>query len=120
MSWHTSNGVFQTTGRGKANIKFFEYSKSKQFLAEPDIVEYDRKNGKPVFDTIIGCKSMKELGIVLNFKAKTITINQIILPMRDISSLDRTRIKEAWAQNNALAHEPQSTEEATQRVVHIL
>ncbi len=63
---------------------------------------------------------MKELGIVLNFKAKTITIDEIILPMRDINSLDRHRIKEAWAHNNALAHEPQSTEEATQRVVHIL
>ena len=120
MSWNTSNGVFQTKGRGKANIKFFEYSNSKQFLAEPDIVEYDGKNGKPVFDLIIGCKSMKELGIVLNFKAKTITIDEIILPMRDINSLDRTRIKEAWAHNNALAHEPRSTEEATQRVVHIL
>ncbi len=56
QSWHMSNGVFQTNGRGKANIKFFEYSNSKQFLAEPDIVEYDKEMGKPVFDLIIGCK----------------------------------------------------------------
>ena len=30
-SWHTSNGVFQTKGRGKLTIKFFEYSNSKEF-----------------------------------------------------------------------------------------
>ena len=30
------------------------------------------------------------------------------------------RIKEVWAHNNALAHEPRITEEATQCVVHIL
>jgi hypothetical protein len=120
QSWHTSNGVFQTNGRGKANIKFFEYSNSKQFLAEPDIVEYDKEMGKPVFDLIIGCKSMKELGIVLDFKRKTVTIDEIILPMRNINSLNRTRTKAAWAHNNTRAQEPQSTEEATQRMVRIL
>jgi hypothetical protein len=25
-SWHTSNGVFHTKGRGKLSIRFFEYS----------------------------------------------------------------------------------------------
>jgi len=34
-SWHTLNGIFQTKGRGKLPIKFFEYSNSKEFLAEP-------------------------------------------------------------------------------------
>jgi hypothetical protein len=46
----------------------------------PDVVEYD---GMPVFDLIIGCKTMMELGIVLDFKNKEITIDEIILPMRD-------------------------------------
>jgi hypothetical protein len=46
----------------------------------PDVVEYD---GMPVFDLIIGCKTMMELGIVLDFKNKEITIAEIILPMRD-------------------------------------
>jgi hypothetical protein len=71
-SWHTSNGVFQTKGRGKLPIRFFEYSNSKgklpikffefsnskEFLAEPDVFEYNQKVGKPVFDLIIGCNSM--------------------------------------------------------------
>ncbi len=83
-SWHTSNGVFQTKGRGKLPIKFFEYSNSKEFLAEPNVFKYDRKVGKPVFDLIIGCNSTEKLGIVMDFKAKTITINEIILPMRNM------------------------------------
>ena len=37
-SWYTSNGVFQTKGRGKLPIRLFEYSNSKEFLAEPDVL----------------------------------------------------------------------------------
>ena len=48
--------------------------------------EYDQKMGKPVFDLIIGCNSMENLGIVLDFKARSITIDEIILPMRNINS----------------------------------
>ena len=120
-SWHTSNGVFQTKGRAKLSIRFFEYSNSKEFLTEPDVFEYDRKMGKPVFDLIIGCNSMENLGIVLDFKARSITIDEIILPMRNINSLtDKSKAKETWAISNALAHEPISTELATQRAVKIL
>ena len=53
-SWHVSNGVFHTKGRGKLLIRFFEYSNSTEFLAEPDVYEYDQTMGKPVFDLIIG------------------------------------------------------------------
>jgi len=63
---------------------------------------------------------MKELGIVLDFKRKTVTIDEIIFPMRNINSLNHTRTKAAWAHNNTRAQEPQSTEEATQRMVRIL
>ncbi len=42
-SWHTSNGIFLTKGRGKVSLKFFEYSNSKEFLVTPDIVKYDKK-----------------------------------------------------------------------------
>ncbi len=76
---------------------------------------------KPVFDLIIGCNSMEKLGIVLDFKAKSITVDAIILPMRNIDNLtDKSKIKETWAISNALAHEPISTELATQRAVTIL
>ena len=67
--------------------------------------EYDQKMGKPVFDLIIGCNSMENLDIVLDFKAKSITIDETILSMRNIANLtDRSKVKEAWAISNALAH----------------
>jgi hypothetical protein len=120
-SWHTSNGVFETRGRGKLPIKFFEYSNSKEFLAEPDVFEYNRNMVKPVFDLIIGCNSIEKLGIIMDFKEKTITIDEIILPMRNIENLtNKSKVQEAWAISNALAHEPTSTEQATQRAVKIL
>ena len=120
LSWHTSNGVFLTEGRGEVTIKFFEYSNSKQFLAKPDIVLYDENLvDQPAFDLILGVASMKELGIVLDFNVKTITIDEIILPMRNIKNLSTSTIKKAWDQNNSLAHEPKSTDEATQRLIKI-
>jgi hypothetical protein len=62
-SWHTSNGVFHTKGRCKLLIKFFEYSNNKELLAQ-----YDQMKGKPVFDLIIGCNSMENLSIVMNYQ----------------------------------------------------
>ena len=64
---------------------------------------------------------MERLGIVMNFKKKMITIDEIILPMRNIASpTNKSKIKEAWAKSNALAHEPISTEQATQRAIKFL
>ncbi len=82
--------------------------------------EYDKKMGKPAFDLILGCNSMETLGIVMDFKTKTITINEIILPMRNIESLtNKSKVKEAWALSNSLSHERISTEQATQLAMKI-
>jgi hypothetical protein len=54
------------------------------YYSEPDMVEYE-KGSKLQYDLILGTKTMKELGIVLDFKAKTITIDEIILQMRNIN-----------------------------------
>ena len=40
--------------------------------------------------------------------------------MRDINSLTTSNMEKTWTVNNSMAHEPHSTQEATQRVVHIL
>ena len=54
----------------------------------PEIVEYDGKTlSKPAFDLIIGTKTMTELGIILDFKHKMITINEIELSMQNIKDL---------------------------------
>jgi hypothetical protein len=86
-------------------LKFFEYSNSKEYLVTPDIVEYDETTmTKPVYDRIIGCRTMKELGIVLDFQTKEITNDEIILPMRDINSLTTSKMEKAWSVNNSMAH----------------
>ncbi len=71
-SLHLSNGSFLTKGRSKVSSRFCEYSLSKEFLVIPDIV---------VYDLILGCQTMKVLGIVLDFRTKEITIDHVILPM---------------------------------------
>ncbi len=76
---------------------------------------------KQAFDLILGVKTLRELGIVLDFWTREITIDEIILPMRDINKLlNSSKIEKAWAVNHNMVHEPKSTEEATQRVIHIL
>jgi hypothetical protein len=122
-SWHTSNGSFQTTGRGKIRVKFFEYSNSKEYLLQPDIVEYKEDDmTKPGFDLILGSNTLKELGIVLDFRTKEITVDDISLPMRDINKLKtRATVEKAWTMNNSIyqetSKEPQSTLEATKRLI---
>jgi hypothetical protein len=69
-----------------AELNFFECSDSKRFHVEPNVVEYD-KESKPQYDLILGPDTIKELGIMLNFRDKMLTIDEIILPMRNINNL---------------------------------
>jgi hypothetical protein len=50
-----------------------------RFLAEPDIAEYD-KNNKLQYNLILGVKTMKKYGIILDFKDKMITVDEVKLP----------------------------------------
>jgi hypothetical protein len=87
QSWNTSNGIFQTKRKARVELNFFEYSDSKYNL-ESDLVEYE-KGSRLKYDLILGTETIKELGIVLDFKAKTITIDEIILPKRHQPSARR-------------------------------
>jgi hypothetical protein len=69
QSWNTSNGIFQTKRKAKVELNFFDYSDSKRYYSEPDVVEYN-KDSKPQYDLILGNETMKELGIVLDFKSR--------------------------------------------------
>ena len=81
-SWRTSNGSFQTNERGKFRFKFFEYSARREYAIQDDIVEYDKNHmTKAGFDLILGCNTIKELRIVLDFWTKEITLDEISLPM---------------------------------------
>ncbi len=104
-------------GRGKLRFEFLDYSACREYLVQPDIVEYDGTTmSKPGFDLSHGSNTLKELGIALNFRTKEIDIDEIILPMQDISKLStRAKIERAWmANNNVIIHEPKSTLEDTQ------
>ena len=49
-------------------MNIFQYSNSKEVLVTPDVVEYDKKKmTKQMYDLILGCKTMKEIGTVLDF-----------------------------------------------------
>ena len=55
----------------------------------------DDDSNMPAFDLIIGVTSMKEFGIILNFKEQVITIDDNTLPMHDITNLPLPRTKDS-------------------------
>ena len=63
---------------------------------------------------------MKKFDIILDFKDKMTTIDEIILPMRNINNLQGASIIRALKHNHSLAMEPQSTQDTTQRAKRIL
>ncbi len=119
--WGTSNGTFVTDKVGSIEVSLVEYSASKKVRLQPDIVEYSREGQVPMYDLIIGKQTMHDLGVKLDFQEKTITINKILLPMRNIVNLQlKPRITRALRENTCFAQEPISTRSATKRVVEIL
>ncbi len=81
QSWNTLDGRFLTTWKAEIEQNFFEYSNSKRYLVAPDIVEYYKTN-KSRYDIILGVKTMKKYGIILDFKGKMITVDEVQLPMQ--------------------------------------
>jgi hypothetical protein len=63
---------------------------------------------------------MKKYGIILDFKDKMITIDEVKLPMQNINYLQGSSTLRALRLNHSLAMEPQSTQDATKRVTQIL
>jgi hypothetical protein len=86
QSWNILSGRFQTTRKAEIELNFFKYSDSKRYLAAPDIIEYNKIN-RPQYDIILGVKTMKEYGIILDFKDKMITVDEVKSPMRNINYL---------------------------------
>jgi hypothetical protein len=103
----------------RAELNFFEYSDNKRYHAELDVVEYDEIN-RLQYDLILGTVSMKEFGIILNFRDKMITVDETILPIRDINKLQGSSILRALWHSHSLAMEPQSTQDATKHATQVL
>ncbi len=107
-------------------MKFFDYSNSKGYFLQPDVVEYKENSlNKPGFDLILGSNTLKELGIVLDFRTREIILDDLSLPMRDINKLKtRATVEQDWTMTNSIyqemSKEPRSMLEATKRLIHIL
>ncbi len=87
----------------------------------PDIVEYPEEGPKPLYNLIIGKQTLYDIGAVLDFKERIITIDDILLPMRNIDNLQlKSSISRALKLNSSYAQEPESTRNATKCVVEIL
>jgi hypothetical protein len=119
QSWNTLNGIFQTKHKARTELNFFKYSNGKRYLVEPDIVEYN-KNNKPQYDLIHDTKTIKEFGIILDFKDKMITVDEVELPMQNIIYLQGSSTLCVLKLNHSLAMEPHSTQDTTKCVMRIL
>jgi hypothetical protein len=64
-----------------------EYSASKKVHLQPVIVEYNPGEQAPMYDLIISKQALRNLGVVMDFKEKTILIDEILLPMWIIANL---------------------------------
>ncbi len=74
-----------------------------------------------MYDLIIGKQTMHNLGMKSDFQEKIITIDKILLLMRNIANLQlKPRITRALRENTCFAQEPISTHSATKRMVKIL
>jgi hypothetical protein len=120
-SLSTSNGTFKTKKVGEVKLSFVEYSASKKVHLHSDIIEYIKGGPPPLYDLIIGKQTLHDIGAVLDFKERTITIDDILLPMRNINNLQlKPSISRLLKLNSIFAQEPASTRNATKHVMEIL
>jgi len=80
-------------------------------------IHYPKKDAAPIYDLIIGIESLAELGAILNFADKSITIDHVVLPMKPHDQLMDPTVLQAQFQ---APDEPVSTRDATKRAVEIL
>jgi hypothetical protein len=106
---------------GEVKLSFVEYSASKKVHLHPDIVEYSKEGPPPLYDLIIGKQTLHDIGAMVDFKERIITIDDILLPMRNINNLQlKPGISRVLKLNSSFAQEPASTRNATKHVVEIL
>ncbi len=94
-------------------LNFFKYSDRKGTIQNLMWLSMKRVVSCSSYDVICDTKTMKEHGLVLDFKAKLITIDEIILPMSHNFLLQGASILSALKLNNSLAVKSKSTQDAT-------
>jgi hypothetical protein len=63
---------------GEVKLSFVNYCTSKKVHLRPDIVEYPKGGPKPLYNLIIGKQTLHDIGAVLDFKERTIAIDDIL------------------------------------------
>jgi hypothetical protein len=74
-----------------------------------------------MYDLIIGKQTMHDFGVKLDFQEKTKTIDDILLPIKNIANLQlKPKITRALRENTCFAQESIRTCSATKHMVKIL
>ena len=84
MLWHYVMGTFWMTKWANFEIQFPEFSNSKWYKIEANIIEYE-KGQEPSCDLIIGDKTMPEFGVILNWKENKIEIDIKVLGVKNFT-----------------------------------
>jgi hypothetical protein len=106
---------------GKLSSLLLSILQVKKVHLRLDIVEYPRGGLPPLYDLIIGKQTLHDIGAMLDFKERTITIDEVLLPMRNINNLQlKPSTSRALKLNSSFAQEPASTRYATKCIVEIL
>ncbi len=102
----------------KLNSPLLNILQIKKVHQCPDIVKYSKRGPPPLYDLIIGKQTLHDIDALSKFKERTITIDDILLPMRNINNLPlKPSISRALELNSSFAQEPASTRNAAKRIV---
>ena len=120
LKWNTSAGTFTTKKVGKVDITFCEFDSHATHHVDANVVRLSKSDPTPMYDLILGTQTLNKLGVTLNFKDKTINMEDITLPMYHSIHLSKHLMARRAKQNYSLSPEPNSTAVATKRMVEIL
>jgi len=82
--WNTAAGPMETNQKCKLQFMFPELSETKLIEWKMHIVDSKSMN----YDIIIGRDVLEELGIIIDFKSKQITWDEISVPMRTMEEVE--------------------------------
>ena len=86
-TWQTSSGTFKTTHVGNLEMMFPVFFRSKIFAIRLNIVIVEKSDEEPMFDLIVGIKTIAKLSTVLNFQERTVQIDHVVVAVRPYTSL---------------------------------
>ena len=76
-----TNDTFKTMKVGNLEILLPQFSQTKMCHIMPGIITFLAPLGLPMYDLIIGVKTMSKIGIWLDFTDNSITLHNIKLQM---------------------------------------